>query len=239
MKTGPISIILVLACVGFSVVYADAATSMTTLVSETGANEGEIEGEEPCVELHRSVPSEKYTPGEPLRIVTRIEEYCDAEFGSIGFIEEIPKSWSFVGIETVIGDMPVIYPSEGATGALGFAWIAVPEFPVEIQYTIKPAEVSEEPLEICGYSIYYFYNDENRSKTVCTTVEALPVAAEGEGELEGEGETEEGEIAAGCCHVSQVSTQSASSENRHASLIGDGILLMLAFSCLTLSKYAR
>jgi hypothetical protein len=238
MKVNTLLMIMILLSAGI----LSAAVSMGVAPDELSLSPAmplqvsETEGETPCVHVSRSVPAGKYTPGKPLAILVKIEEQCEEEFSSIGFIEEIPKNWSFVGMETRTGEAPVIFPPEDMTGTLGFAWITVPLFPVEIQYTIKPQAVSEEPLVISGHALYRFDAGEHRSATVTTTVEALPIVPEGEGELSVEGESvpDEGEAPVGCCQNNRVSDPKRGPGGTVASLIGDFSLLILAVSCMTL-----
>lgn len=237
MKVNTLLMIMILLSAGIlsAAFPLDTAADESSLPPDMLSQANESEGETPCVYLSRSVPAEKYTPGKPLAILVKIEEDCEEEFSAIGFSEEIPKTWSFVGMETRTGVAPVIFPSEGKTGALDFGWIEVPTFPVEIQYTIEPEAVSEEPLAISGHALYRFDAGEHRSATVTTTVEALPIP-EGEGELsvEGENEAEEGEVPVGCCQNTRVSDGKKHSGSATASLIGDFSLMILAFSCMTL-----
>lgn len=236
MKVNTLLMILLSVGVLSAAFPLDAAVDESSFSPTMPLQVSETEGETPCVHLSRSVPAGKYTPGKPLAILVKIEEQCEEEFSSIGFIEEIPKNWSFVGMETRTGEAPVIFPPEDMTGTLGFAWITVPLFPVEIQYTIKPQAVSEEPLVISGHALYRFDAGEYRSATVTTTVEALPIVPEREGELSMEGESvpDEGEAPVGCCQYNRVSDQKRHPGGAVASLIGDFSLMILAFSCMTL-----
>lgn len=230
---------LVLPCSG-----ADAT------VKENTVRQTRIEGEhnEPCVTIYRTIPAGNYTPGEPLTVVIRLESNCSDTFGSLGIIEEIPPNWSFVSVTAITGEVPPISPREGQTQSLAFAWINVPEFPVELQYTIKPDLVSDEPLVISGHAIYFFsVNGEHRSAIVETGVEAVSGGegerrGEGEGEEEGESEGEgEGEdaVSIGCCRHAAKSTKSGFDGNFAGVFTGDSLLLVLVGVTLAWGAYAK
>lgn len=228
---------LVLPCSG-----ADAT------VKENAVRQTRVEGEgnEPCVTVYRTIPAGNYTPGEPLTVVIRAESNCSDTFGSLGIIEKIPLNWSFVSVTAIAGEAPPISPREGQTQFLDFAWINVPELPVELQYTIKPDLVSDEPLVISGYAIYFFsVNGEHRSATVETGVEAVSGGeGEGRGEGEGEGEDEEegegeGAVSIGCCRYAAKSTKSGFDGNFAGVFTGDSLLLILVGAALAWGAYAK
>ena len=153
--------------------------------------------DEPCVEVYRTIPAGKYTPGEPLTVVIHAESKCNDAFGSLGFTESIPEDWFFVEVGSIRGEKPSIYPEAGKRGSLDFGWINVPEFPIEFQYIIKPVRETREPLRIMGSALYYFsVGDINQSAVVETVVESADsLPSEGEAEREGETPVEiEGEL---------------------------------------------
>lgn len=202
------------------------------------------EGEVPCVELIRSIPAGNYVPGEPLKVVLRVEAACSGPITSFGISEQIPRNWTLTDVEAITGSKPNTRIDQGI---LEFVWVSVPAFPIEFQYTLTPSEVEGGTLEFSGNAFYYIdmENTLRNSATVVTTVEPITqnegeVLAEGEseGEVAAEGEQEgEPEAPVGCCRVVSTADNRARRQTMTARFAEDGFLITLVGLDLRLNRF--
>lgn len=150
-----------------------------------GASEGEgmAEGEtaEPVLSFVRNAP-QYYTPGTAINVSVTITAANASTVNALALVETIPEGWAFGSV--LSGVTPAVYPAEGTTGTLQFAWIAVPSFPAAFSYRIVSASTVSGPCGISGYLAYRGVGDQVISDDVSTTIrQSTPV----------EGEPQEGE----------------------------------------------
>ena len=88
--------------------------------------------------------------GGDLTVENRITNYNDLT--AIGMEVELPEGCSFVSVE---GDNPPdVVPSVGAKGALEFAWINIPDSPIDFSYTVYCDDGAVKGKQISSRVIY-------------------------------------------------------------------------------------
>lgn len=96
-----------------------------------------------------------FVPGGTMTVTVTITAEDGGDISAIGLSEEVPEGWSFVSASGQGTQLPAILPAEGATGTLGFIWIAVPGLPCTFSYTLAVPEDASGPASIRGTVNYY------------------------------------------------------------------------------------
>lgn len=96
-----------------------------------------------------------FVPGGTMTVTVTITAEDGGDISAIGLSEDVPEGWSFVSASGQGAQVPVILPAEGATGTLGFIWIAVPDLPCTFSYTLAVPEDATGPASIRGTVNYY------------------------------------------------------------------------------------
>ncbi len=141
-----------------------------------------------CLEMTRVTPP-YYAPGDVVVVELVLQENCAETLTSLGIEEIVPDGWRFVEGEALAGAPPVQWPAANDTGLVEFFWIAVPAFPVVLQYAVRAPEAATHDAVFLGHAIFSEGMNEQTFSPVVETV--IAVEPEGETEPEGEGETEE------------------------------------------------
>ncbi|NLF59009.1 MAG: hypothetical protein GX580_15370, partial [Candidatus Hydrogenedens sp.] len=78
-----------------------------------------------------------YRAGAYFAVAVTIDAAQEGQLNAMGLRETIPEGWELEGVSGVQGDAPDIYPPQGATGLLEFAWIMPPSLPYAFVYTLR------------------------------------------------------------------------------------------------------
>ena len=93
---------------------------------------------------------------------------------AVGYTEELPVEWSFA--EQTASTPAAITPDAGDTGELFWVWIAVPSFPVIINYRAALPGDETGPVDVSGYASYRTGGPQLESNTAATTIQLEPAA---------------------------------------------------------------
>lgn len=98
--------------------------------------------------------STAYSPGGVFTVDIGIDADDPAGISAIGLSETIPEGWSLRAVSGGGGSAPEVFPAPGQQGAIDFAWIDLPAFPVHFRYTLDVPEDAAGPVSISGYAAY-------------------------------------------------------------------------------------
>lgn len=123
----------------------------------------------PCVTVSQAGASGNfYVAGQNLVITVTLDSNCTSNITALGIEQTIPAGWAFVG-GSITGAVPDVRPANGATGTLGFAYIAPPSFPASFNYTVTVPALEEGDRTVTGLAKYRLGGPELLSE-VATTV---------------------------------------------------------------------
>jgi len=113
-----------------------------------------------------------------LQVTVTISKNADAVILALGLYETLPTGWTFKGNPNNNGNVdsasnqqfPTIFPDDGTSGVLDFAWITPPSFPYSMTYSIQaPNEVSS--VDLTGFVEYRQTQGRELSAVTTTTIE--------------------------------------------------------------------
>jgi ELWxxDGT repeat protein len=114
-------------------------------VGMTLGSEGQIEGEEYCVSMERTLPDlvdgQYYAPYGQVGVTVEFTSGCQGNPEALVLYETIPPGWIFVGSQA--GSLPDQAPQFGDSGELVFVWLSTPDFPFEFSYSVVTAAGGE------------------------------------------------------------------------------------------------
>jgi len=160
------------------------------IVKETGT----------LISAQRSIlPATPVSPG--TQVLVNVLINCDdpTNLTALGLREILPEGWRFVDV-IASGDIPDQIDNNPAQNTVAFAWIELPDFPMQFTYRIQAPEFCEVNTFLAGALIFRFTGPSfeaslEKTELLCAgTLEGEGEPVEGEGEpVEGEGEPIEGE----------------------------------------------
>ncbi len=115
----------------------------------------------------RSVDTDAYVPGDPLEIQLTIDKEGAEPLRALGLSETLPAGWRYEEVVEGGAAQPDVDRQVG--NQLEFAWINIPEFPVEFSYRVKTMPVSES-VRIAGMARFRTSGDELQSDEAMTTL---------------------------------------------------------------------
>jgi hypothetical protein len=121
----------------------------------------------PCLSFTRVAPA-SYVAGENLTVEITIDGDCPTPVTALGFDEVIPAGWTYVSAGGP--NTPDVRPSAGASGSLGFAYIAVPTLPATFTYTVAVPAEATGTVELSGNVAYRLTGGPLASETVVTEI---------------------------------------------------------------------
>ncbi|MFP4499853.1 MAG: NEW3 domain-containing protein [Candidatus Hydrogenedentota bacterium] len=119
------------------------------------------------VTLVRSVDTDAYVPGDPLEIQLTIDKEGTEPLRALGISETLPPGWRYE--EVVEGGVAQPDVDRQVGNQLEFAWINIPDFPLEFAYRVKTAPDSES-VRIGGMARFRTSGDELQSDEATTTL---------------------------------------------------------------------
>lgn len=85
-----------------------------------------------------------------------------ASMSCLAVEETLPDGWWFAGVDGG-PDAPLVTPSQGDAGTIGFAWVRMPaSWPVKLVYKIRTAAPPPGPAQFCGHVLYREAAGENK-----------------------------------------------------------------------------
>lgn len=130
-----------------------------------------------------------YVAGGQLEITITFSKTGADTIWALGFTTIIPDTWTFAGF--VGTHNPPVYPQDGATGTLEFAWITTPAFPATFTFLVSIPEEASGTGCLDSFSSYRLSGgllESNHANTCLTPEEATEGEGQTEGQTEGEGE---------------------------------------------------
>ena len=106
--------------------------------------------------MARSLSAAAYSPGEVLDVTIQYERFGIETPLVVGYIEELPPGWTYLGIVDNGGAPPGVAPEVNAQGALEFAWITVPSMPGYFTYQVQAPVDAAGLAHFSGYGLYRF-----------------------------------------------------------------------------------
>lgn len=132
---------------------ADGKISLEELAAFLTGNDGGFTGDEPLIRLRRHVEGNGlYAPGETLTIIVTLEQTRSGVINALGLSETLPEGWSVAEVVQSAGAEAI--PEPGDSGAIQFAWLAIPSFPARIVYRLNVPETASGIQIISGEALF-------------------------------------------------------------------------------------
>ena len=143
------------------------------------------------------IPEAPVEPGE--QVLVNVVIICSepGNLTALGLREILPAGWTFVDV-IASGDIPDQTDSDSEQNTVSFAWLDIPDFPMQFTYRIQAPDTCEGSAFLAGALIFRFTGPSfeaslDKTELQCVGIqEGEPVEGEGE-PVEGEGEPVEGE----------------------------------------------
>ena len=107
-----------------------------------------------AITVHHTVLAEGYSAGEPLDIQVELRLEGDLQITALGIYETLPADWTFSHALASSQNLPLVAPLPGEEGAIGFAYIWVPEFPIRFDYRVNVPEDATGSQYLSGQAEY-------------------------------------------------------------------------------------
>lgn len=120
--------------------------------------------------LSRAFSAASYQPGQPLEVTLRVARNGLEAVTVMGLTESAPEGWVFNGV--LSGEVPPIVSTNPETGALEFAYVAVPAFPVVFSYSVTPPAEASGEQSFRGRVLYRTTGEQRESAEALSVISA-------------------------------------------------------------------
>ncbi|HPO14273.1 MAG TPA: hypothetical protein PLI09_12585 [Candidatus Hydrogenedentes bacterium] len=162
---------------------------------------GAFAQENPCnIVVSRDLPA-MYIPGGTVEVELTLSGGESCEILALGTYEAIPDGWTFVSMSPISGTAPQVYPAEGDSDLLEFAWFTIPALPCTFSYVLNIPWDAHGEETFTGNAEYRLLGGPLMSEETVSTIAGPETEGQGEGEAwgeaEGQGEGEAGGVGEG------------------------------------------
>jgi|GEM_PF-299965 len=115
-----------------------------------------LDPDSPDVAASRSFWYYKYASPGIEDITVRLENRGAGDISALAVVEELPEGWTFDSLVSFDppGCGPATTPVSGATGALTFTWLCIPQFPYTFTYRVTVPEGHTGDMPFSGTVLY-------------------------------------------------------------------------------------
>ena len=142
---------------GYAPGAAPVGTGMALRADADAGPSGD--GTQPALEAARSMAA----AGGAIEVGVTLTHIGDEPISALGLVETLPPGWVFDSLGDDI-EPPVIAPVQGDSGELDFVWIAVPQFPATVRYSIHAEPGAASVTGIDGVALYRTSGPEQQAK---------------------------------------------------------------------------